>query len=252
MSLNVKKGDSVVVIAGKDKSKSGKVLEVSPKDGKVLVENVNIVTKHQKPRSQQDKGGIVKKPAAIDASNVMIIDPKTKQVLKTIEPSTKIKAKIGNLGLWSRNSYIEYDGVKGIADTYYLVPKDTEDKYKFDHDMKIYDTVYVGDTISGNVIGMLPANTTFKSRYMADYDYVYYESGTIKGWINESGYDYESEQDKIDNNEDVKKEVENEEIKEIIAPKKDYTIYYCIGGAVLLAVISSISIILVNKSRKNK
>ena len=75
MSLNVKKGDSVVVIAGKDKSKSGKVLEVSPKDGKVLVENVNIVTKHQKPRSQQDKGGIVKKPAAIDASNVMVICP---------------------------------------------------------------------------------------------------------------------------------------------------------------------------------
>lgn len=75
MSLAIKKGDNVVVITGKDKTKSGKVLEVSPKDGKVLVENINIVTKHQKPRSQQDKGGIVKKPAAIDASNVMIICP---------------------------------------------------------------------------------------------------------------------------------------------------------------------------------
>lgn len=75
MSLTIKKGDNVVVIAGKDKKKTGKVLEVSPKDGKVLVENVNIVTKHNKPRSQQDKGGIVKKPAAIDASNVMVVCP---------------------------------------------------------------------------------------------------------------------------------------------------------------------------------
>lgn len=75
MSMNVKKGDTVVVIAGKDKSKTGKVLEVSPKTGKVLVENVNIVTKHNKPRSQQDKGGITKKPAAIEASNVMVVCP---------------------------------------------------------------------------------------------------------------------------------------------------------------------------------
>ena len=75
MSLAIKKGDNVVVIAGKDKKKTGKVLEVSPKDGKILVENVNIVTKHNKPRSQQDKGGIVKKPAAIDASNVMVVCP---------------------------------------------------------------------------------------------------------------------------------------------------------------------------------
>lgn len=75
MSLTIKKGDNVVVISGKEKSKSGKVLEVSPKSGKILVENVNIVTKHQKPRSQQDKGGIVKKPAAIEASNVMVVCP---------------------------------------------------------------------------------------------------------------------------------------------------------------------------------
>lgn len=73
MSLNIKKGDNVVVIAGKDKGKTGKILEISPKDSKVLVENVNIVTKHRKPRSQQDKGGIVKKAAPIDASNVQIV-----------------------------------------------------------------------------------------------------------------------------------------------------------------------------------
>lgn len=82
MSLKVKKGDDVVVIAGKDKKKTGKVLEVSPKSGKVLVENINIVTKHNKPRSQQDKGGIVKKPAAIDVSNVMVICPVCKKATR--------------------------------------------------------------------------------------------------------------------------------------------------------------------------
>lgn len=73
MKMNIKKGDNVLVIAGKDKGKSGKVLETSPKDGKVLVEGINIVTKHKKPRSQQDKGGIIKKPAMIDSSNVQVI-----------------------------------------------------------------------------------------------------------------------------------------------------------------------------------
>jgi len=82
MSIQVKKGDTVVVIAGKDKKKTGKVLEVSPKTGKVLVEDVNIVTKHRKPRSQQDKGGIVKKPAMIDASNVMIVCPECGKATK--------------------------------------------------------------------------------------------------------------------------------------------------------------------------
>ena len=73
--MNIKKGDNVLVIAGKDKGKSGKVLATSPKNGKVTVENVNVVTKHQKPKSQQDKGGIIKKTAPFDASNVMVICP---------------------------------------------------------------------------------------------------------------------------------------------------------------------------------
>ena len=73
MKMSIKKGDTVLVIAGKDKGKTGKVLETSPKDSKVLVDGVNIVTKHKKPKSQQDKGGIVKKPAAIDASNVQVV-----------------------------------------------------------------------------------------------------------------------------------------------------------------------------------
>ncbi len=71
--MNIKKGDTVVVITGKDKGKSGKVLEVFPKQNKVLVENINIVSRHTKPKSAQEKGGIIKKPAPINASNIMVL-----------------------------------------------------------------------------------------------------------------------------------------------------------------------------------
>lgn len=66
MSMTVKKGDNVVVITGKDKGKTGKVLEVFPKDNKVLVDGVNIVTKHKKARTQQEKSEIVKKAAPFE------------------------------------------------------------------------------------------------------------------------------------------------------------------------------------------
>ena len=75
MKMTVKTGDTVVVIAGKDKGKTGKVAAVYADANKVLVDDVNVVTKHQKPRSQQDKGGIVKKSAPIEASNVMVVCP---------------------------------------------------------------------------------------------------------------------------------------------------------------------------------
>ncbi|MBQ3494188.1 MAG: 50S ribosomal protein L24 [Clostridia bacterium] len=71
----VKKGDKVVVIAGKDKGKTANVLEVSPSDNKVLVEGVNVVKRHQKPRSQEDKGGIIEKSIPMEASNVMVVCP---------------------------------------------------------------------------------------------------------------------------------------------------------------------------------
>lgn len=71
--MNIKKGDIVVVIAGKDNGKKGKVLEVSPKTNRVVVEDVNVLSKHKKPRSAQDKGGIVKSAHPIDASNVMVV-----------------------------------------------------------------------------------------------------------------------------------------------------------------------------------
>lgn len=77
--FNIKKGDSVVVITGDDKdlSKPRKVLEVLPEKARVLVEGVNIVTKHTKPSAQNTQGGIVKTEAPIAISNVMLWDAKT-------------------------------------------------------------------------------------------------------------------------------------------------------------------------------
>ena len=71
--FKIKKGDTVKVIAGKDKDKEGKVLTVDQKNNKVVVEGVNVITKHTKPSAANPNGGIIQKEAAIDASNVMLV-----------------------------------------------------------------------------------------------------------------------------------------------------------------------------------
>jgi len=71
--MKIKTGDTVKVIAGKDKDKEGKVLSVDRKNGRVIVEGVNMITKHMKPSAANPNGGIVQKEAAIDASNVMYV-----------------------------------------------------------------------------------------------------------------------------------------------------------------------------------
>ena len=76
MAMNIKKGDTIVVLSGKDKGKQGKVLEVMPKEGKVVVEKVNMVSRHTKPRKQGDQGGIMKREAAIAACKVQVVCPK--------------------------------------------------------------------------------------------------------------------------------------------------------------------------------
>jgi large subunit ribosomal protein L24 len=73
--LNIKKGDTVKVIAGNDKGKSGKVLEVLLEKNKAIVEGIRIVTKHQKPSAGKPEGGMKKTEAPIHISNIMLIDP---------------------------------------------------------------------------------------------------------------------------------------------------------------------------------
>jgi large subunit ribosomal protein L24 len=77
--LHVKKDDTVMIITGKDKGKKGRVIASFPRENKVLVEGVNMVKKHAKPSQQNQQGGILNQEAAIHASNVMLVDPKSGQ-----------------------------------------------------------------------------------------------------------------------------------------------------------------------------
>ena len=86
----IKKDDIVIVIAGKDKDKTGKVLSV--KEGKVIVEGVNVVKKHTKPNQMNQNGGIVEKEAAIDVSNVMLfVDGKATRVGFEVKDGKKVR-----------------------------------------------------------------------------------------------------------------------------------------------------------------
>ena len=75
-NMSIRKDDTVIVLSGKDKGKKGKVLTVMPKDGKVIVEKVNVISRHQKPRKQGEEGGIIKREAPIYACKVMRVCPK--------------------------------------------------------------------------------------------------------------------------------------------------------------------------------
>ena len=76
MAMNVKKGDTVIVLSGKDKGKKGKVLEAMPATGKVIIEGINIATCHVKPRKQGEEGGIIRREIPMYASKVMRVCPK--------------------------------------------------------------------------------------------------------------------------------------------------------------------------------
>ena len=89
MAMNVKKGDTVIVLSGKDKGKQGKVLGTVPSEAKVVVEGINMVTCHVKPRKQGETGGIVKREAAIAACKVQVVCPKCNK-------GTRIAHKIEN------------------------------------------------------------------------------------------------------------------------------------------------------------
>ena len=80
--MRIKSGDTVVIISGKDKGKKGKVMQVFPKAEKVLVEGVNVVTKHQKPSKDHPQGGLIKRESAIHCSNVMPYDSKLEKTLE--------------------------------------------------------------------------------------------------------------------------------------------------------------------------
>ena len=92
--MHVKKGDKVMVISGKDKGKTGIILEAYPKQSRVLVEGINIVKKHAKPSQVNPQGGILNQEAPIHVSNVMPIDPKSGKPTRvgyTVENGQKVR-----------------------------------------------------------------------------------------------------------------------------------------------------------------
>ena len=92
-TMSIKKGDTVVVLSGKDKGKQGTVLEAMPETRKVIVEKINVATRHQKPRTQGETGGIVKKEAPIYACKVMRVCPKCG---KPTRPAHRVEKKTVN------------------------------------------------------------------------------------------------------------------------------------------------------------
>jgi large subunit ribosomal protein L24 len=92
--VEIRKNDSVMVIAGKERGKTGKVLRVLPDDGAVIIERINIVKRHTKPRGPQQPGGIVEKEASIDASNVMIMCDKCNAPVRIAHKSLADGSKI--------------------------------------------------------------------------------------------------------------------------------------------------------------
>lgn len=81
--LHIRKGDTVVVLAGNDKTKTGKVLEIISDKNRAIVEGINLVTKHQKPSAGKPEGGIKKMEGTIHISNLMVVDPSTNKPTRT-------------------------------------------------------------------------------------------------------------------------------------------------------------------------
>jgi len=77
--MRIRKNDQVVVVAGNSRGKRGKILKVYPERGRVIVEGVNIIKRHTRPSQRNPQGGIVQREAPINASNVMLLDPKTNE-----------------------------------------------------------------------------------------------------------------------------------------------------------------------------
>ncbi|HVT39979.1 MAG TPA: 50S ribosomal protein L24 [Gemmatimonadaceae bacterium] len=95
--MHVAKGDTVRVVRGDDKGKVGKIIRVHTKTGRVVIEGVNIVKKHRKARRAEEQSGIIDMPAPLDASNVMLLDPKSG------EP-TRVRTRVDDEGRKERIS----------------------------------------------------------------------------------------------------------------------------------------------------
>jgi len=94
--MKIKKDDTVLITTGKDKGRKGKVFKVLPKEGKVLIENINLKKKHVRPKKSNEKGQVVKKPGPLDLSNVKLVCPKCNKPTRVLYKVTETKRVGGN------------------------------------------------------------------------------------------------------------------------------------------------------------
>jgi large subunit ribosomal protein L24 len=112
-TMRVKKGDLVQILSGKDRGKQGRVIEARPRDRRVIVENLNVAKRHQKPRAIRDAtrmggtqvtpGGIIEKAAAIDVSNVMVVCPTCKNATRVGILEKDVKGEIVRVRVCKRD-----------------------------------------------------------------------------------------------------------------------------------------------------
>jgi large subunit ribosomal protein L24 len=93
--LHVKKDDTVAILSGKDKGKTGRILKVLPEKGRVVVENINMVKRHTRPNQQNSEGGILEKEATLDISNVQLVCSSCKTAartgMRTLDDGNKVR-----------------------------------------------------------------------------------------------------------------------------------------------------------------
>jgi large subunit ribosomal protein L24 len=112
-TLRIKKGDLVQILSGKDRGKQGRVIEARPRDRRVVVENLNLVRRHQKPRPIRDSsrmggvqvapGGIIEKAAAVDVSNVMVVCPTCKNPTRVGVHEREVKGEVVRVRVCKRD-----------------------------------------------------------------------------------------------------------------------------------------------------
>lgn len=204
-----------------------------------------------------------KEETAITSMDIPLINPVTKKTIETIKANTIIKAMVYSSDVWSGLYYIEYNGKKGTVDnTHFIIPEKSIEFTALEK-INIYDNLSVNDDaeLTGKVIGTISKGTKFKSVYynIENFDIaIRYENGNVKGWVYAELDDSDEPKSEFKglNFEYPWDDKEEEDIEAPIAKpnklNKMEIIYLCIGGAVLIALTATITLLLINKKKVKK
>ncbi len=118
--LHVKKNDTVTILSGKDKGKTGRILRVLPEKGRVVVENVNMIKRHTRPNQQNSEGGILEKEATLDISNVQLVCSSCASTvrtgMRTLDDGSKVRFCKNVTRLWTSNGDLHGQTAREISE----------------------------------------------------------------------------------------------------------------------------------------